>query len=447
MTNLPLTLQTYMSKSALKKSLAYFITILLIFSSLQLLSQEEEQQIHPLLFGVELSEQELLIALKNNIASNPSYSRNWLMLGSFWENTLQYDSAAYAYTKAFELDTTCVKCKQQLAGVMAIRGMVKEAIGFYNKTLSLDSTNTTARIQLARLLKRESKFKESLKHFEWLLNKDTTNFYLWEQVGDCSMRIDSIGKGLYSYNRSFELNQANMPLAVKLINAYLQTGIPPMFYIEVANIALKYDSTYVPLIRAKGYLHFLSQDYKTSEIWFNNAFELGDSTRFTLKFLGINKYHNGSFFSSTQFLEKAFTIDTTDKALNFVYAKSLIEIGDRNKSIEVLDLTESVITPSREEMGMLYATRANAYSRGQKYTNAIEQYTRALEFDPEQLEYLFEIGVCHFNSKEFSTSLSVLNRFIELAENQNPQKGSTSKRIPSARYYIKQIEKELFFLD
>ena len=159
-----------MSKSALKKSLAYFITILLIFSSLQLLSQEEEQQIHPLLFGVELSEQELLIALKNNIASNPSYSRNWLMLGSFWENTLQYDSAAYAYTKAFELDTTCVKCKQQLAGVMAIRGMVKEAIGFYNKTLSLDSTNTTARIQLARLLKRESKFKESLKHFEWLLN-------------------------------------------------------------------------------------------------------------------------------------------------------------------------------------------------------------------------------------------------------------------------------------
>lgn len=369
------------------------------------------------------------------------------MLGSAWESTLQYDSAAYSYVKAFELDTTCVKCKQQLAGVMAARGMVKEAIGFYNKTLSLDSTNTTARIQLARLLKRESRFRESLQHFEWLLKSDTTNFYLWEQVGDCSMRVDSIGKGLQSYNKSFELNPANMPLAVKLINAFLQTGIPPMFYMEIANIALEHDSTYVPLVRAKGYLHFLSQDYQNSEVWFNKAYELGDSTRFTLKFLGINKYHNGSFFNSTIFLEKAFAIDTTDKALNFVYAKSLIEIGDRNMAIEILDLTERVITPSNEEMGMLYATKAEAYSRGQNYAKAIEQYSKALELNPEQLEYLFEIGVCHFNSKELSASLSALNRFLQLAEVEQPKKGSTSKRIPSANYYIKRIEKELFFLD
>jgi tetratricopeptide (TPR) repeat protein len=330
---------------------------------------------------------------------------------------------------------------------MAARGMIKEAIGLYNMTLSLDSTNSIARIQLARLLKRESRFRESLQHFEWLLKNDTTNFYLWEQVGDCSMRIDSIGKGLQSYNKSFELNSANMPMAVKLINALLQTGMPPMFYIEIANAALEHDSTYVPLIRAKGYLHFLSQDYQNSELWFSKAYELADSSKFTLKFLGISKFHKGSFYSSIFFLEKAYMIDTTDKALNFVYAKSLIEIGERNKAIEILDLTEKVITPSNEELGILYATKADAYFRGQVYANAIEQFTKAFELNPNQLEYLFEIGICHFNSNNLSTSLSVLNRFLLLAEVEQPIKVSTSRRISSAKLFITKIEKELFFLD
>lgn len=436
-----------MLHKVLKKAFGPIIIVLYLLLPISLNGQEDQELVPLTLMGIELPESSIIDVLKSNIGENPNVSRNWLMLGSAWESLLMYDSAELAYTKAFELDTTCVKCIQQLAGVNATQGKVKESIKLYYKTLSLDSSSTIAQIQLAKLLKRESKFTESLQHFELLLNFDTTNFYIWEQIGDCSLRIDSIAKGIKAYSKSFELNPANMPLAVKLINAYLQSGIPPFLFIEIANTALSLDSTYVPLIRAKGYLHFLGQDYQNAEVWLNKAYELGDSSRFTLKFLGINKYHNGSFYSSANFLEKAFVIDTTDKALNFVYSKALIEIGDRNKALGILDLTEQIITPTNEEMGYLFATRADAHFRGCNYLEAINQFSKAYELNPDQLEYLYEIGICHYNAKEFSKSLDILKEFIQLAEIEDPVKGSTTRKIPSAKYFMKEIEKELFFLD
>lgn len=426
-----------------------YLTIIcqLSFFSSKLYSQEKEFESVTSLEGVDLNDYELIDFLKREIDSHPNQSKYWLMLGSAWEGIQMYDSSAIAYERGFEIDSSCVKCKQKLAGVIADKGMVKDAINLYQATLKLDSTSTSARIQLAQLLKRESRFSDALQQFEWLLRNDTTNFYLWEQVGDCSMRIDSIAAAINAYNRSFAINPANMPLAVKLINAFLQSGIPPSFFINIANTALEYDSTYIPLIRTKGYLLFLSQDYKESELWFHKALQLGDSIRFTYKFLGINQYHNGSYYSSANYLGKAFAQDTTDKTLNFVYAKALIEIGDRKKAIDILDLTERVITPTNEELGMLYATKAEAQARGQKYTEAIDQYKKALDLNPDHLEYFYEIGLCYYYLKDYKKSHEILSSFLQLAEKEYPKKGSTSKRVPTANFFIKQVEKELFFLD
>jgi tetratricopeptide (TPR) repeat protein len=421
------------------------LAALLIMISILANGQDEESFISNSFASIEMDDTKQIDFLKEKIRRDSKNIRYHMMLGSIWESHLQYDSAAIAYGKAIELDSTCVRCHQLLAGVMASKGMVKQSIILYNRTLTLDSTNSSARIQLARLLKREGRYKEAFTQFSLLLSADTTNFYLWEQVGDCAMRIDSIGIGLSAYNTSFSLNSANMPLAVKLINSFIQSSIPAFLILPYAETALQNDSTYIPILRAKGYLLYLSEDYTNADKWLNKAYNLGDSTKFTLKFIGISKYQNKQFLSSATFLEKAFAIDTTDKTLNFVLAKSLIEIGDRQKAIDVLDLTERLITPLPLEMAMLYASRANAYSRGQKYAESINQYNIALQHNPEQLEYLFEIGMCYFNSKDYSKAKEVLSSFLELAEIENPKKGSTTRYISTAKHMISRIDKELFF--
>jgi tetratricopeptide (TPR) repeat protein len=394
----------------------------------------------------QVDEQKKIEQLKQSIRIDSTNTQLLLSLGAIWESQMQYDSAAVVYQKSVDLDSTCIPCHHRLAGVMASKGMVKLAIGQYNKTIELDSMNISARSQMARLLKRENNFREALDHFYWLITNDSTNFYLWEQVGDCSMRIDSVANAIGAYSISFQLNSANMPLAVKLINGYMQSGIPPMFIFPVAHTALQHDSTYVPIVRATGYLHFLSQDYKNSEDWFTKAYNLKDSTRFTFKFLGISKYHNGSFTNSANFLEKAFAMDTTDVALNFVLAKSLIEIGERQRAIDVLNLTERILTPDNYEMAMIYSTRADSYIRSSKNNEAIAELTMALKFTPDQHDFVYEIAMCYYRLKELNNARESFIEYINKAESKAETRTKKNK-ISSAKHFLQKIEKDLFFKD
>ena len=323
-------------------------------------------------------------------------------------------------------------------------GRVKEATELYGKALEQDSTSRTARTQLARLLKREGQFAPALSHFQWLLAADSTNFYLWEQVGDCAMRTDGPALALDAYTRSFNLNPANMPLAAKLITTFTRTGMPPMLILTIAQAALEHDSTYTPVIRGKGYLYFLAEDYISSQRWLGKAHTLGDTSRFTLKFLGISKFHNGNFFDAAYLLDRAYTIDTTDRVLNYVLARALTNIGERERAIAILNLTERLMTPDPEELAMLYATRGEAYAKGSNYTQAIEQYKKAMELNPKKNNLLFEVGQCYLYAKDTGRAKGYMSRYIEL-ETANRTPGYTTERLEWAKNMLKRIEEGEFW--
>ena len=279
-----------------------------------------------------LRENELIQELKNTTKTDSTNTTNWLMLGRLWENTMQYDSALYAYSAIEKYDSTCTKCKQLLAGVYSKKGMITKALDTYQTALKLDSTNSSTRSQYALLLKRDRRFADAYKQFNILVENDSTNFYLWEQIGDCALRIDSSSIGHLAYLYSFELNPANMPVALKLINEYIQSLVPPYLIMPFADKAYEQDSSYIPIIRSKGYLHFLNQDYKQSAKWLTKCYAKGDSSKFTLKHLGISSYQIGKYLLAHDLLEKFFHVDSTDNIANFFYAKASMEIGQWKKN-------------------------------------------------------------------------------------------------------------------
>jgi tetratricopeptide (TPR) repeat protein len=380
--------------------------------------------------------------LKEAIKKDSSNIRNYILLGSLYESKMQYDSAEVVYARAIMIDSTCTQCIQQMAGVMVSKGKIRNAVNLYNKVLAIDSLNTVARIQLARLLKRENRFAEALEQFKWLVEQDSMNFYLWEQVGDCGWKLKKMDDTFIGFFNSFKLNPANMPLATKIIQLCIQIKASEIGH-QIANEAITYDSTYVPLLRQYGYLHFVEENYTEAERFFERAHSLGDTTRFTMKFYGISLFYKGSFTKSTACLEKAFAFDSTDRSLNFRYAQALIEIGERAKAIDILNLTEKLMIPNPFEMWFLYVTRADAYNRGQKYQLAIEQYYKAMDCDPTQTDLFFEIGLCHYNAQDYHKARTVFNQFIETATEQDTQ--VKKNRLGSAEMFLKRINEKLFF--
>ncbi len=427
-----------------------FLILVLVVISLtfsKTFAQEEEiasSDISILIY--DLSDEQLIGLLKTNLKKDSTRTREWLMLGGLWENRLQYDSAITAYRKAVEIDNSCIKCKQHLASALATRGSITEALNLYQEALAIDSSNITLRSQYARLLKRDSRFLDAYRQFEHLIRSDSTNYYIWEQIGDCAMRIDSVAIGLQAYNISFELNSANSLLALKLINGFIKNGIPPFVVMPIADLAYQQDTTYLPIIRVKGYLHFLSQNYIDAEKWLEKGFQSGDTSRFMLKFLGITKYHRGSYLSATEILERAFERDTSDNVLNFILAKSSIEVGDWRKAVELIDLTEDLLTPDPIEIAVLYATRGEAYKKSEQYMKAVTSFEKALTLNPDYKAYLFEIGHCYYNAKEYELAKKTIEDFIAEAE-KTPALRSATERIGYAKHILKMINGEVFFLD
>ena len=421
-----------------------FVSAFIITSAVTF-AQNENSSAAPNAINTITSGNELIISLQKELQNDSLNTVHWLMLGNAWEMQLNYDSAATAYHNAVLSDSTCIRCLQQLAGANAALGNINHAIELYKSTLALDTANRTTQSQLARLLKRDARYSAALEQFTILLKADSTNFYVWEQIGDCALKTDSIALALYAYNKSFELKPQNLPLAVKLINGLIHAAIPYPVILSIAETAIAYDSTYIPIVRAKGYLHYLAQEYRKADSWFDRAKALGDSSRFTLKFSGLAKYQTGNYYDATQNLEKAFAYDSTDKALNFVYAKTLIEIGDRQKGLAILNMTEDLLTPSPYEMAMLYATRGDAYMRGQKYRSAIKQFSTALNFNPNQYEYIYSVGWCHHNAKEYEQAIDVLTDFLRKAEQEDPPKPSTQDKVRHAKYLLKYAQREVFF--
>lgn len=227
----------------------------------------------------------------------------------------------------------------------------------------------------------------------------------------------------------------------------VQGGVWPIFYQPIVDSALKVDSLYIPLLRVKGTMFFNDKMYREALEIYNIAFSQGDTSKITLKHMGISCYSIGQFSRSSDLLEKAFLQDSLDVVLNYFYANALINIGDRLKGINVMNKTEFFMTPDSLELSMIYETRADGYSKGSDFANAVKQTQRAYELNPKKVEHIYRIGqIFDFNLKDSLKALEYyelyLSKIVDLPENSNSRKFEGM-----ATRAIKRLKEGLFFED
>lgn len=390
-----------------------------------------------------LTEEEQISILQNSLRGDSTDISGWLMLGMLYENAGQIDKAVEAYHRAHSMDGQCERCLQLYANALSLQGRVSLAMELFQHAVELYPNNASIRSQYARLLKRESLFSLAFVQYSHLIERDSSNFYLWEQLGDCALRMEMSEIGISAYVSSLDLNTANVPLALKLINTLVKSDFSPTEIMPYADAALACDSTYVPLLKAKGLLFYLAHDYKSAIPWFADAMAKGDTSLFTLKYMGISNYHVGNFYRADELLTKAYALDTLDKNLNFFYARALIELGDGRKAVKLMESTIDFITPLPVELAAYHGIIGEAYQKVQMYQKAVAAFRKAIELDPAYLSYLYEQGLCHYYSKEYELAKEIFTRFIGMAEEDPTKKYKSS--VSSAKYWIKRIDGELFF--
>jgi len=423
------------------------ITLFFLQSLFIVNSYSQTQDNHFVGIEIALSEGDynraLTLLKDNQQASSLRYNQ---LKGIIYENIGRYDSASIAYKRAIELDSTYIPANKGYARSLYSFGNIKVARKQYEKILRLDSLCINTRLQYANVLKKEGDYAKAFFNYCWLTNFDSTNFYFWDQRADCAAQINNYLDAINSYSIAIELNRQNLDIVVKYVKLLVQLQVPTEDILAEADSALKVDSLYVPLLKLKGKLFADQKKYKKSLEIFTKVYELGDSSFFTSKYLGINKYSTGLYYQSIPDFERAFLRDSSDSFLNFVYSSALFQIGDRKVAMKVLDYTERMLMPDSSLIAVIYDLKGDIFNDNRDYKSAIESYGKAQVYSKGKEDFLFKIGKTYYHAKDFTMALNYLQDYVTKIKGGDKDANSRSFYW-RAKHYIDVIKEENFFRD
>ncbi len=428
----------------MNKLLLTFVFIQLIFA-VEGYTQTDEDSL--LKIEIALSEGDYnraLTLLKDNQQKNTlRYNQ---LKGIVYENIGRYDSASLAYKRAIDLDSTYIPAHKGYARSLYSFGNIKVAKKQYEKILRLDSLCINTRLQYANVLKKEGDYAKAFFNYCWLTNYDSTNFYFWEQRAECEVMLGDYLHAINSYDNAISLNRQNLDIVVKYLKLLIQLRVPTEDVMVEADSALRVDSLYVPLLKLKGKLYADQKKYEKSLEIFTKVYELNDSSFFTLKYLGINKYSTGLYYQSIPDFEKAFERDSSDSFMNFVYSSSLFQIGDRKQALKIADYTERMLTPDSSFVAVIYDLKGDINLENRDYTLAIKCYEKAQNYSKNENEFIFKIGKSYYSAKDYTTSTKYLKDYLAKVDDGS-EKSKSSSNIWLAKHFLEKIKEENFFRD
>lgn len=427
------------------KNLILLIILFQFLFVVQTFSQSEDNSFTKVEIALSEGDYNRALLLVNQCDQYKSL-KYYQLKGIVYENIGRYDSASLAYKRAIDLDSTYIPAHKGYARSLYSFGNIKVAKKQYEKILRLDSLCINTRLQYANVLKKEGDYAKAFFNYCWLTNYDSTNFYFWDQRADCSAQLNNFLDAINSYDYAISLNKQNLDIVVKYLKLLIQLRVPTEDVMVEADSALKVDSLYVPLLKLKGKLFADQKKYQQSYDIFKKVYELGDSSFFTLKYLGISKYSTGLYYQSIPDFEKAFERDSSDSFMNFVYSSSLFQIGDRKQALKIADYTEGLLIPDSSLVAVIYDLKGDINFENRDYALAIGCYEKAQNYSKNEHEFIFKIGKSYYFAKDYSISSKYLNDYLVKVDDGS-EKSKSRSSIWLAKHYLDKIKEENFFRD
>ena len=134
-----------------------------------------------------------------------------------------------------------------------------------------------------------------------------------------------------------------------------------------------------------------------------------------MKLFGSRKRKSpfGTMLNAGKWLNEGFKASTPDMA-NFLNEPKHIEIKRLKKAIYCFTKAMEFIPDD-----MTYASRGRAYFMLENYEQAISDYNRAIELNPDESRYYLERGEVYYNKKDYKKAWSDVYKAQKLGYCEN----------------------------
>jgi tetratricopeptide (TPR) repeat protein len=368
------------------------ITVILLFllpgiSGAQ--KQESAEQVKYLMESCQFSQ---AVTLAELFLSKDSARADLLLLkGQALAAGFQYREAVAAFRKALLYDSTNIKVLNELVQVYRQSGDPENAIVTNLKIIGLVPENRFFRLQLANIYYAEEDYINAVRVYVPLYRADSSSFFISKQLGNCYNELKQSDSAIYFYRHALKIIPFDPFVTGKLVNLFLREDEVSMA-LYWTQIYLARDSTFVPILKQSGYCNYLLIDFKSAAKQFNECVRLGDSSKFTMKYLGLSYYKQEKYDTAALFFRSGFLSDTTDSEVCFYYGVSESRSLNVDTGLVYLERTLRLLTPPGQFLSTLYVELASAYTGSGMPDTAIVILQKALASNPGNNNLRFKIA-------------------------------------------------------
>jgi tetratricopeptide (TPR) repeat protein len=371
------------------RKLTIFVVLFFLFPRIAGAQEKEPaEQLKSLMESCQFSQ---AISLAELYLAKDSIRPDLLLLkGRALAAVFRYKEAIAALRKAQRLDSTNIKVLNELVNVYRTVDPDK-AIETGRKITSLDPGNRYFSLQLANLYYSDKDYMQALQVLSSLYRDDSSDFYVVKQMANSHDELKQSDSAMFFYRKALKIVPYDPIVTGKLTNILIREDeINAAFYLTA--IYLKQDPVNIPILKQNAYCNYLILDFPASAKQFRKCLKLGDSTKFTRKYLGLSYYKQDKYDSAAPFFLAAFRSDTNDAEVCFYYGVSETRSLAIDTGLIYLQRTLRLLMPSPSFLSMIYTELAGAYTGIAHPDTAIVLLQKALEVNPQNDITLFKIA-------------------------------------------------------
>lgn len=326
-------------------------------------------------------------------------------------------------------------------------------IGDYAKAKKLLEAlprNKQNKMKLAAIYEFNTDYYQAAQIYYDLHRQDTTNMLFLKDLGNNYYRMDSLAKAAFFYEKAWKINPCSQPVAFRLARIYQKTEEYEKS-IERCYSILTVDSLNTKFIKQAAFSYFKWEKYEQSKHLWAKILEIGDTTTFVIKYLGISEMNCRNFHVGRDHLLMAYERDTSDFEICFYLGRAYLNSMEKEKGLDFLRKANALIQPKPKVLTAISQEKATILNALHRYREAIAEHKKSYTLSKNP-KYLFYIASIYHKQLENKTeALKYYELFLDklppekVTTNENENKGITINLQKLAKEKVTELREELFF--
>lgn len=365
------------------------------------------------------------------------------------------EEALKAYNKVLSIDPTSEVAKKEMFALMKENKTPEEMIKTFSADATVDKSTVNAMYDYAKDLHKEKKYEDAVACYKEVLKHDSNNPEVYENIALVYAEMQNFDEA----QKYLDGAKARFPKDVSLQETY--NKVKELSFAkkyEDANIyftnneyqkALNiYLTIYPPkkdvLIAIAACYKGLNNIEKAIE-YYKRAFEMDKKDSEIAYYIGVLYAEKENWTSAKIYLQDAVKIDanntnasdllsTVIEQNNVLMINKVIDLYNQKNYVQALKLISQILTEDSKN-AYAYYYRGLVYDAEQKTLQAIEEYKKAVQYNPDLIISNYLIATGYDTLGQYTNAYLYYKKFVSASQSDDDYKKYAQTRLNDLKAY------------